>query len=120
MESRDESGKWLFIAHAVCCGGPLLAILLLSNAAFLLSLVRSAFFWVGVALLLGGVGFYLIRRRQACAVSPSPEEAYGPPLALNPTVNPTDGKEHGQAKRELEEKSVFPSVRGMNPPTAAA
>jgi len=143
MEPREESGKWLFIAHAVCCGGPLLAILLLSNAAFLLSLVRSGFFWVGVALLLGGAGFYGIRRRRTCAVRPSPEEAYATDERSSLVLNPTDGKEHRQEGRsrsyvrgwvlgrtstsgvglrtsDKERTSVFPSVRGINPPTAAS
>ncbi len=75
MESRDESDKWLLIVHAICCSGLLLTILFLSNAAFLLSFVRSRFFWAEVAFLLSGAGFYLIRRRRVC-MAPPPEEPY--------------------------------------------
>lgn len=65
MEPRDNSGKGLLIAHAICCGGPLLLVLIVSNAAFLLGLARSGVFWAGTALLLGGVGFFFVRRRRA-------------------------------------------------------
>lgn len=61
MESRGDGGRGLLIAHAICCGGPLLAILIVSNAAFLLNLVHSGMFWAGVALVLGNIAFLTIR-----------------------------------------------------------
>ncbi len=70
MESRDEGGKGLLIAHAICCGGPLLLILILSNAAFLLSLARSGAFWAGTALVLGSAAFFFVRRQRACQIRP--------------------------------------------------
>ncbi|MFQ5858070.1 MAG: hypothetical protein ACE5LU_20895 [Anaerolineae bacterium] len=79
MEPHDDSGKWMFIAHAVCCGGPLVLILIAGNAAFLLSVVRSGAFWAGTALLLGSVAFFLIRRRRACQPRP-------------PTLRPRSGQ----------------------------
>lgn len=79
MESRDDNGKGLFIAHAICCGGPLLAILIISNAAFLLSLVRSGTFWAGTGLVLGSVAFFFVRRRRACQARP-PTADGRPPL----------------------------------------
>lgn len=66
MEPHENSGKWLFIAHGICCGGVLLVILLAGNAALLLSLARSGVFWIGIASLLGSVGFFIVRRRRAC------------------------------------------------------
>lgn len=69
-EPHDESGKWMLIAHALCCGGPLLLILIASNTALLLSLVHSGAFWAGLAVLLGGVAFFLFRHRWACRVQP--------------------------------------------------
>ncbi len=79
MESHDNSGKGLLIAHAICCGGLLLAILIASNTAFLLSLVRSGAFWAGTALLVGGVALFLIRRRWTCRPRP-PTADSRPPL----------------------------------------
>lgn len=73
-EPHDASGKWMLIAHAVCCGGPLLLILIASNAAFLLSLVRSGAFWAGLAVLLGGAVFFLIRRRLSCQTRPPADD----------------------------------------------
>jgi len=70
MEPRDQSGRGLLIAHAICCGGPLLVILLASNAAFLLSLARSGMFWAGAALVLGGVAFFFVWRLQAGRIRP--------------------------------------------------
>ncbi len=70
MEPHDDSGKWMFIAHAVCCGGPLLLVLIAGNAAFLVGLARNGVFWAGIALLLGSVGFFIIRRRRACQMQP--------------------------------------------------
>jgi len=70
MEPHDQGGKGLLIAHAICCGGPLLVILLASNAAFLLSLARSGTFWAGTALVLGSVAFFFVRRRRAGRIRP--------------------------------------------------
>lgn len=83
MERRNKSGIAGLIAGAICCGGPLLLIFIVSNVAFLWSLLRSGSFWAGTALLLGGIAFFLIiRRRRARQVRlpamdsrPSPDPA---------------------------------------------
>lgn len=91
MEPHEDGGKWLFIAHAICCGGPLLLILLASNAALLLSLARSGVFWAGIALLLGSVGFFIMRRQRACQTRPPMVQPDSPQAADPSTPRQSSG-----------------------------
>ena len=101
MEPHDDSGKWTFIAHAVCCGGPLLLVLIAGNGAFLLSVARSGVFWAGIALLLGSVGFFLIlirpferlgaRRQRACQARPPMVQPDSPQAADPSTLRQGSG-----------------------------
>ena len=95
MESHDNSGKWMFIAHAVCCGGPLLLVLIAGNAALLLSVARSGVFWAGIALLLGSVGFFFIRRRRACQIPPpNTEDSAGLTVDRRPALRVLEARSH--------------------------
>lgn len=72
MESKDDRGfLWL---HLICCGGPLLVVLLITLVPLLVSFVQTYRLWVlvvGIGVVFGTALIWRRRRRCAPRLNPS-------------------------------------------------